>query len=340
MRPGVSRPAASVVIGVYNRARQIQDCLDSLLAATVRDFELVLVDDGSSDDSAEVLDRFRRAHPELRVAVIRNLENRGASGARNVGMDAAGGEFLLFTDSDCIVEPAWSEEMVAALRRTGAGAASGTVLDKQPVNLAERAYRGSCLVSRKSSKLMESNMGLRADLGYRFDEAIFGGEGDDLERRMRADGHRIALVAEAVVHHHHALDLASYLRMGRQQGRGHAMYWYKHGQFLGRDVLAAGLAVLTLPLGLLDARLLVLPAALALLQLAAILFNEVHYKGKPPAEALAVLPVLLAYYAVRTASALGTWARILLGREPTIRASKARWDEARRSARRLDAPRR
>lgn len=333
----MSRPAASVVIGVYNRARQIQPCLGSLLASTTDDFEMVLVEDGSRDDSADVLERFRREHPERRVKVIHNPGNLGASGARNAGIEAAEGEFLLFTDSDCVAEPAWIEQMVAGLRRTGAAAASGTVLDKPPSNLAERAYVGSCLVARKAPTLMESNMGLRADLGYRFDEAIFGGEGDDLERRLRAGGHRIALVREAVVHHHHALDLASYLRMGRQQGRGHAMYWYKHGRLLGRDILAAGLAVLTLPLGLVDARLLAVPAALVLGQLAAILFNEVRYKGKPLAEALAVLPVQVPYYAVRTASALHTRARILLGREPAIRASKAAWTMARSTRRRARA---
>ena len=332
----MSRPTASVVIGVYNRARQIERCLASLLASTTDDFEMVLVDDGSRDGSAEVLERFGREHPERLVKVVCNPRNLGASGARNAGMDAAEGEFLLFTDSDCVAEPAWIEQMVAGLRRTGAAAASGTVLDKPPTNLAERAYLGSCLVTRKAPTLMESNMGLRADLGYRFDAAIFGGEGDDLEHRLRAGGHRIALVPEAVVHHHHTLDLASYLRMGRQQGRGHAMFWYKHGRFLGRDILAAGLAVLTLPLGLVDQRLLALPVALALLQVAAILFNEVRFKGKPLLEALAVLPVQVPYYAVRTASALRTWARILLGREPAIRDSKASWDWARRSARRSD----
>jgi glycosyltransferase involved in cell wall biosynthesis len=328
----MSTPTASVVIGVFNRARQIVPCLESLLASTFQDFELVLVEDASTDDSGAVLERFRAAHPDRRITLVWNGRNRGASGSRNVGMDAARGEFCLFTDSDCIVEPAWIEEMVKAFRATGAGAISGTVLDKPPSNLAERGYAGSCLVVRKTPNLMESNMGLRRALGFRFDEAIFYGEGDDLAARLRAAGHGVALAPAAVVHHHHALDFPHYMRMARVAGRGHTLYWYKHGKFLGRDILFAGLAVLTAPLALLDGRLLAVPAACLALQLAAILFNEVRYKGKSWRETFAVLPVQVAYYAVRTWSALRTWARIALGREPRIVASRRRWREARGAA--------
>lgn len=335
----MTAPAASVVIGVYNRRREIVACVESLLRSTFADFEIVLVEDASTDGSGEVLDRLAREHPG-RVRVIHNASNRGASGARNVGMEAARGEVVLFTDSDCVVEPAWVEEMVKGFRRTGAAAISGTVLDKPPSNLTERAYVGSCWVMRKTPNLMEGNFGLRRDLGFRLDEAIFGGEGDDLAVRLRAASHAIALVPEAVVHHHHALRFRDYMRMGRQQGRGHALYWYKHGAWLGRDVAAGALAILTLPLGLADARLLAVPGALAALQLAGLLLNEIYYKRKPFAEALAVLPVSASFYAVRIVSVLAVLARVLAGREPAIRASRRRWREERTAlgARRTAAP--
>ena len=99
----------------------------------------------------------------------------------------------------------------------------------------------------------------------------------------------------------------------------------RRGRFFGRDIAAAALAVLALPLGLLDSRLLAVPGACALSQLAAILFNELRYKRKRLTEALQVLPVQLLYYAVRTASALKTRARIALRLEPAIRASREAW---------------
>jgi len=320
----VSRPAASVIVGVYNRRLTVAACVESLLASTLADLEIVLVDDASTDGTGEELERLRAARPDL-LRVIRNPRNRGASGGRNAGMDLARGEFLLFTDSDCIVEPTWAARMVAALRTGPAAAVSGAVRDPPPVTLAERAYAGSADVTRKAPTLIEGNMGWRADLGYRLDEALFGGEGDDLAARMRADGHAIGLVPEAVVHHHHPLDFAAYMRMARQQGAGHTRYWYKHGMVLGRDILFGGLAVPALALGLVHPALLTVPAGLATLQLAAILFNEIRYKGKGPLETARVLPVALCYYAVRIASALFTRTRIALGGEPAIRASRRAW---------------
>ncbi|HEY6001542.1 MAG TPA: glycosyltransferase family A protein [Anaeromyxobacter sp.] len=329
----MTAPAASIVIGVYNRSRQIVPCLESLLASTFQDFEIVLVEDRSSDDSAAVLERFRRDHPERRIEVVHNERNLGACGARNVGIEHARGAWIFFIDSDCIVEPTWLEEM---LRATAGGAAglSGTVRDKPPDSLAERAYVGSCLISRKAPNLMECNMGLRADLAreYRFDDAIaYGGEGDDLSRRLAAGGHAIAFVPAAVVHHHHVMGLRGYMRMAVRLGQGHTRYWYKHDLWVGRDVAPLVLAVATLPLALVDARALAATAALVLAQIAAVLFNEMRFKGKSALEALRVLPVSLLYLVVRTGSVLLTLARIAVAPgEAGIRASKRRWSGARR----------
>jgi glycosyltransferase involved in cell wall biosynthesis len=320
----MSEPIASICIGVYNRRRQIVPCVESLLRSTFRDFEIVLVEDASSDGSGEVLEELSRRDP-TRIRVLNNAKNRGASGSRNVAMDAARGKYLLFLDSDCIAEPGWIGAMVDAFERTGAAAISGAVLDKPPTNLTERSYVGSCFIMRKSPNLMESNFGLRSDVRMRLDETIFGGEGDDLTIRLRAAGHSVALVPDAVVHHHHALDFPAYMRMGRQQGHGHALYWFKHGIVLGRDVVAGSLAILTVPLALLDARLLAVPLVLAALQVAAILLNEAYYKRKPLREAIAVLPVSISFYAVRIVAVLSTWAGILAGREPAIVESRRRW---------------
>lgn len=320
-------PVVSVIIGVYNRRRQIVACVESLLRSTFAEFELILVEDCSQDGSGEVLERLKAEHPGRRIEVIHNERNRGASGARNVGMDAAEGEFLLFTDSDCVVTPTWIAEMVHAFRATGATAISGTVLDKPPENLTERAYVGSCLVTRKAPNLMESNFGLRRDAGFRLDEAIFGGEGDDLAVRLRHAGRTVALAPDAVVHHHHALRFRDYMRMGAQQGRGHGLYWYKHGRFVGRDIAAGTSALLTAPVAALDFRLLAVPASFAGLQLAAIVFNEVYFKRKSLREALVVLPVQVAYYVVRIRAALVTRARASLGLEAPIRESRRRWLE-------------
>jgi glycosyltransferase involved in cell wall biosynthesis len=87
-------PTVSVVIPTYNRARSITRAIDSVLTQTFQDIELIVVDDGSQDDTAEVLTRYGD-----RLCLIRQ-ENRGVSAARNKGIRAAHGNWIAFLDSD------------------------------------------------------------------------------------------------------------------------------------------------------------------------------------------------------------------------------------------------
>lgn len=87
----------SVVIPVYNQAPFLAECLDSVLLQTLRDIEVVCVDDGSTDGSGKILDGY--AARDSRVKVIHQA-NAGVGKARNTGMDAAGGEFIAFMDPD------------------------------------------------------------------------------------------------------------------------------------------------------------------------------------------------------------------------------------------------
>jgi glycosyltransferase involved in cell wall biosynthesis len=90
-----TRPLFSIVIPVYNRSSVIGHAIESVLAQTLQEFELIIVDDGSSDDLYSVV----RSYNDNRIVLIRQ-ENQGASAARNTGMDAARGEFVAFLDSD------------------------------------------------------------------------------------------------------------------------------------------------------------------------------------------------------------------------------------------------
>ena len=87
----------SVVIPVYNQAPYLAECLDSVLAQTLRDIEVVCVDDGSTDGSGKMLDEYAARDPRVKVI---HQANAGAGPARNAGMDAASGEFVAFMDPD------------------------------------------------------------------------------------------------------------------------------------------------------------------------------------------------------------------------------------------------
>lgn len=92
----------SVIIPVYNGAQQLPRCLDSVCAQTHAALEILLVDDGSTDGTAEVCARYARR--DGRIRVIRQ-ENQGPSGARNRGLEEAAGELVAFVDSDDWLEP-------------------------------------------------------------------------------------------------------------------------------------------------------------------------------------------------------------------------------------------
>ncbi len=106
----------SVVIPVYQAKRDLERCVLSWLVQTEKDLELILVDDGSTDGSSELCDKL--AGSDTRIRVI-HQSNSGVSAARNAGIRAARGEFLLFTDSDDYVEPDYLEKMGGLQRECG-----------------------------------------------------------------------------------------------------------------------------------------------------------------------------------------------------------------------------
>jgi len=91
-------PPVSVLVAAYDVEPYLERCLDSLVGQTLSDIEVVVVDDASTDRTAEIAARF--AERDARVRLIRHEENRGAGGARNTALDAATGEWIAFVDGD------------------------------------------------------------------------------------------------------------------------------------------------------------------------------------------------------------------------------------------------
>ncbi len=92
----------SIVVPVYNTEQYLQECLDSIAAQSYANFEVIMVDDGSTDGSARICKEYAKRDSRF---VYRHKENGGVSSARNVGIDMAKGEWLLFVDSDDMLMP-------------------------------------------------------------------------------------------------------------------------------------------------------------------------------------------------------------------------------------------
>ncbi len=98
----------SVVIPVYNTALYLEQCLDSLINQTLQDIEIICINDGSTDESLSILDRYKNQDKRIRVF---NQENKGQSAARNLGINRAQGEYIGFLDSDDFAKPEMFEKL-------------------------------------------------------------------------------------------------------------------------------------------------------------------------------------------------------------------------------------
>lgn len=106
----------SVLVPVYNVETYLCRCLDSILAQTYTDYEIVLVDDGSTDQSGALCDTYAAEHDCIRVI---HQKNAGLAQVRNVSVAAARGEYITFVDSDDAIEPQLLETLMRDLRETG-----------------------------------------------------------------------------------------------------------------------------------------------------------------------------------------------------------------------------
>jgi len=102
----------SIIIPIYNMAKKLPKCLDSILAQTDKDYELILVDDGSIDEIEKVFDEYQQQFSRLKT--IRQ-DNQGSNPTRNRGAIEAKGQYLLFCDADLILEPTMLETMKKTL---------------------------------------------------------------------------------------------------------------------------------------------------------------------------------------------------------------------------------
>lgn len=92
----------SIIIPVYNTQKYLRCCLDSIVAQTYKDFEVILIDDGSTDGSGKMCDEYAEKDDRFRVF---HKQNAGVSSARNLGVEKATGEWIFFMDSDDIIYP-------------------------------------------------------------------------------------------------------------------------------------------------------------------------------------------------------------------------------------------
>ncbi len=318
--------SVSIVLPTCDRADITRRCLLALAAQTFPDLEIIVVDDGSRDETPAMLERFAAEHPDLRLTVLRNETNRGANASRNRGVQAATGDLVAFLDSDCIAAPDWVEQLVAGFSDARVGAVTGLVLDPPPRTVYDLSFRGTHRVARAgpARRLVAGNLAVRREplLACMWAEngrlppkredgqpdVSFSGACDEesLAIDLAAAGWSLLARPEAIVLHEHHYDRRSFFRQAYHGGRAAADFVRRHRLPPRLDMLPFMLAWGTLPAAVVvvattpvTAWVLLVPAAFFALAIAAITYNDLVLKGKTAGETLRSFPVLLAYYHVR-----------------------------------------
>ena len=106
-------PEISIIVPIYNREERISKCIESILNQTYKDFELILVNDGSTDNSYDICKKYEKADKRVRLF---NRKNSGVSASRNFGIKQSQGKYVMFCDSDDTVDSKWCEVLYNAIK--------------------------------------------------------------------------------------------------------------------------------------------------------------------------------------------------------------------------------
>ncbi len=236
-------PRVSVIVCSYNGASTTESCLRSMERIRYPDFEIVFVDDGSTDNTQEILKKF---------PTVRNIKqkNMGLSFARNVGMQNATGEIIVYTDSDCEADEDWLYYLVAPMVRGGHIGAGGPNLIPDEgswvadcVGLSPGGPTHVMLDDRTAEHVPGCNMGFWRWAAMQINgfDSQFRKAGDDVDFiwRLQNSGHTIGFAAAAQVWHYRRNSIKAYLKQQRGYGEAEALLKYKHPDHF--NMLGAGL---------------------------------------------------------------------------------------------------
>jgi O-antigen biosynthesis protein len=225
-------PKVSVVVCSYNGAATLEKCLQSLVCLDYPNLEVILVDDGSTDHTPEIAARF----PVIRC--IRQ-ENRGLSAARNAGAEAATGDIVAYTDSDCVPDETWLRYLVAAMQDQKVAAVGGPNVPPNEDGWVAHCVAASpggpshvMLDDRYAEHVPGCNMAFDRrkllDLGG-FD-VQFRQAGDDVDIcwRFLDAGLTIGYAPAALVWHYRRSTVRAYLKQQKGYGQAEGMLSLKH----------------------------------------------------------------------------------------------------------------
>lgn len=236
-RPLAKTPPVSVIVCSYNGGKTLAACLDSLGKLNYPDYEVILVDDGSTDDTAYIAAQF----PNVRYI---HQGNQGLSHARNTGAAAAHGQVLAYTDSDCMPDADWLYYLIGTLTSSDYAGVGGPNITPPAENWVQACVAAApggpshvLLTDTVAEHIPGCNMAF-----YKWAFETIGGfdpeyrkAGDDVDFcwRLQQAGCVIAFSPTAMVWHHRRFTLAAFFRQQDGYGEAESLLRFKHLIFFG-----------------------------------------------------------------------------------------------------------
>ena len=223
-------PFVSVVIPTYNRKAALKECIDSLITQSYPEYEIIIVDDGSTDGTTRLLGEYSRNNPMVKYF---HQENRGPGAARNLGIKNSKGDIICFTDDDCIADKDLIKNLVEVYTDKNVGGVGGKVSDYKIKTIIERYSRDRNLLNQEIffNPVITANISYTREamqkVGY-FDESFIFSEDVDLSIRVRLKGFEIKYTPQAIIYHKHRATLKGLIKQQYNYGKGNARLHKKY----------------------------------------------------------------------------------------------------------------
>ena len=232
----MKKPLISIIIPVYNQAKTLKNTLESIKQQTLKDYEIILIDDASADNPCKIAQNYTNN-------IIKNAKNLGPSVTRNKGIKASKSDILAFIDSDCIATKNWLEKIYKEFNNPAIKIIMGQVKIPESTLLGNSISAlgfpaGANLGFEKVWKVKNGytnhvsscNMAIRKEIFKKygmFDETFLlaGGEDSEFSLRLAQNGILVKYIPEVLIYHEPRKSLKSFIRW--QVYRGRSNYHFK-----------------------------------------------------------------------------------------------------------------
>lgn len=247
----MSLPLVSIVIPTKNNENTIEKCLNSILFLNYQNFEVIVVNDGSQDKTQQILEKFKEKFEHRNISyTILKTNGVGPSSARNLAIKIARGEYIAFTDADCIVDKEWLNELIRGFGCSsevmGVGGDQKSPEDDTDfgklVNLFMQTtgFITEYVKSENKQKFSETSHNPTCNVMYKkevfdkvgyFLEGLWPGEDVELDYRIKKTGYKLVFNPEAIVYHYRPENIKKFAKMMYNYGKVQAILVKKYGFF-------------------------------------------------------------------------------------------------------------